>query len=72
MTNAFVVFIMRQYAFDLPDALIEAGRVTRGAAMASSTDAMLPIAAQFVFFQPYFVKDLTAAAVKGDVVTFDA
>ncbi len=65
MTNAFIVFVMRQYASDLPDALIEAGRVMRGAAMAISTDATLPIAAQFGFFQPYFVKDLIAAAVKG-------
>jgi ABC-type glycerol-3-phosphate transport system permease component len=36
-----------------------------GAAMAASTVATLPIAALFVFFQRYFVKGLTAAAVKG-------
>ena len=35
------------------------------AAMAASTVATLPIAALFVFFQRYFVKGLTAAAVKG-------
>jgi len=36
-----------------------------GAAMAASTISTLPIAALFVFFQRYFVKGLTAAAVKG-------
>ena len=35
------------------------------AAMAASTIATLPIAAIFVFLQRYFVKGLTAAAVKG-------
>jgi multiple sugar transport system permease protein len=35
------------------------------AAMAASTLATLPIAAIFVFLQRYFVKGLTAAAVKG-------
>ena len=131
MMNAFGVFMMRQYASDLPDELIEAARVDGasephiflrialplllpalaslaiivfiwswgnflwplvivqdralnvlsvgittyaqpyqhepmwGAAMAASTVATLPIAALFVFFQRYFVKGLTAAAVKG-------
>jgi multiple sugar transport system permease protein len=131
MMNAFGVFVMRQYAADLPDELIEAARVDGagefhiflrialplllpalaslaiivfiwswgnflwplvivqdkelnvlsvgmtsysqpyqrepmwGAAMAASTIATLPIAALFVFFQRYFVKGLTAAAVKG-------
>jgi ABC-type glycerol-3-phosphate transport system permease component len=36
-----------------------------GAAMAASTVATIPIAALFVFFQRYFIKGLTAAAVKG-------
>ena len=35
------------------------------AAMAASSVATLPIAALFVFFQRYFVKGPTAAAVKG-------
>ena len=131
MMNAFGVFMMRQYAADLPDELLEAARVDGagefhifiriafpllmpalaslaiivfiwswgnflwplvivqdkslnvlsvglttysqpyqgipmwGAAMAASTVATLPIAALFVFFQRYFVKGLTAAAVKG-------
>jgi ABC-type glycerol-3-phosphate transport system permease component len=131
MMNAFGVFMMRQYASDLPDELIEAARVDGAgefhiflrialplllpalaslaiivfiwawgnflwplvivqdknlnvlsvgmtsysqpyqrepmwaAAMAASTVATLPIAALFVFFQRYFVKGLTAAAVKG-------
>jgi ABC-type glycerol-3-phosphate transport system permease component len=131
MMNAFGVFMMRQYASDLPDELLEAARVDGasefrifwqialplllpalaslaiiifiwswgnflwplvivqdkelnvlsvgmtaysqpfqrepmwGAAMAASTIATLPIAALFVFFQRYFVRGLTAAAVKG-------
>jgi multiple sugar transport system permease protein len=131
MMNAFGVFLMRQYASDLPDELMEAARVDGAsefyiflrialplllpalaslaiivfiwswgnflwplvivqdkdlnvlsvgmtsysqpyqrepmwaAAMAASTVATLPIAALFVFFQRYFVKGLTAAAVKG-------
>ncbi len=131
MMNAFGVFVMRQYAADLPDELLEAARVDGaaefriflqivlplllpalaslaiiifiwswgnflwplvivqdkalqvlsvglttytqpylgqpmwGAAMAASTVATIPIAALFVFFQRYFVKGLTAAAVKG-------
>jgi multiple sugar transport system permease protein len=36
-----------------------------GAAMAASTVATIPIAALFIFSQRYFVKGLTAAAVKG-------
>jgi len=36
-----------------------------GAAMAASTVATIPIACLFVFFQRYFIKGLTAAAVKG-------
>ena len=36
-----------------------------GAAMAASTVATLPIACLFIFFQRYFIKGLTAAAVKG-------
>ena len=131
MMNAFGVFMMRQYASDLPDELLEAARVDGasefrifaqialplllpalaslaiivfiwswgaflwplvivqdkslsvlsvglatytqpylgqpmwGAAMAASTVATIPIAALFIFFQRYFVKGLTAAAVKG-------
>jgi multiple sugar transport system permease protein len=131
MMNAFGVFMMRQYASDLPDELLEAARVDGasefriflqialplllpalaslaiivfiwswgaflwplvivqdkalnvlsvglttytqpylgqpmwGAAMAASTVATVPIAALFVFFQRYFVKGLTAGAVKG-------
>jgi multiple sugar transport system permease protein/arabinosaccharide transport system permease protein len=131
MMNAFGVFMMRQYAADLPDELLEAARVDGasefriflqivlplllpalaslaiivfiwawgaflwplvivqdkalnvlsvglttytqpylgqpmwGAAMAASTVATIPIAALFIFFQRYFVKGLTAAAVKG-------
>jgi multiple sugar transport system permease protein/arabinosaccharide transport system permease protein len=131
MMNAFGVFMMRQYASDLPDELLEAGRVDGagefhmflrivlplllpaltslaiivfiwswgaflwplvivqdrdltvlavgltnysqpyqhvpmwGAAMAASTIATLPIACLFVFLQRYFIKGLTAAAVKG-------
>ena len=131
MMNAFGVFMMRQYASDLPDELLEAARVDGagefhmflrivlplllpaltslaiivfiwswgaflwplvivqdrdlnvlavgltnysqpyqrapmwGAAMAASTVATMPIAVLFVFFQRYFVKGLTAAAVKG-------
>lgn len=131
MMNAFGVFMMRQYASDLPDELMEAARVDGaseirifaqialplllpalaslaiivfiwswgaflwplvivqdkslqvlsvglttytqpylgqpmwGAAMAASTVATIPIAALFIFFQRYFVKGLTAAAVKG-------
>ena len=129
--NAFGVFMMRQYASDLPDELLEAGRMDGagefhmflrivlplllpalaslaiivfiwswgaflwplviiqdrglnvlavgltnysqpyqhapmwGAAMAASTVATIPIAALFIFFQRYFIKGLTAAAVKG-------
>jgi len=131
MMNAFGVFMMRQYAADLPDELLEAARIDGapelriflqialplllpalaslaiivfiwawgaflwplvivqdkglnvlsvglasytqpylgqpmwGAAMAASTIATIPIAVLFVFFQRYFVKGLTAAAVKG-------
>jgi ABC-type glycerol-3-phosphate transport system permease component len=131
MMNAFGVFMMRQYAADLPNELLEAGRVDGagefhmflrivlplllpaltslgilvfiwswgaflwplvviqdrhlqvlavgltdfsqdysrppewGAAMAASTLATLPIAVLFAFFQKYFVRGLTAAAVKG-------
>ncbi len=131
MMNAFGVFMMRQYATDLPDELLEAARVDGasefriflqialplllpalaslaiivfiwswgaflwplvivqdkalnvlsvglttytqpylgqpmwGAAMAASTVATIPIAALFLFFQRYFVKGLTAGAVKG-------
>jgi multiple sugar transport system permease protein/arabinosaccharide transport system permease protein len=131
MMNAFGVFMMRQYASELPDELLEAGRVDGagefhmflrivlplllpaltslaiivfiwswgaflwplvivqdrglnvlavgltnysqpyqhapmwGAAMAASTVATIPIACLFVFFQRYFIKGLTAAAVKG-------
>ena len=36
-----------------------------GAAMAASTIATIPIACLFMFFQRYFIKGLTAAAVKG-------
>lgn len=129
--NAFGVFMMRQYCSDLPDELIEAGRIDGagefhiflriilpllgpaltslaiivfiwswgaflwplvvvqdrelnvlavgltnysqpyqkppmwGAAMAASTIATIPIALLFAFFQRYFIKGLTAAAVKG-------
>jgi ABC-type glycerol-3-phosphate transport system permease component len=38
---------------------------TWGAAMAASTTATLPIAGLFIFLQRYFIKGLTAAAVKG-------
>lgn len=131
MMNAFGVFMMRQYAADLPNELLEAGRVDGagefhmflrlvlpllapaltslaiivfiwawgsflwplvivqdreltvlavgltnysqpyqhapmwGAALAASTVATVPIAAIFVFLQRYFIKGLTAAAVKG-------
>jgi ABC-type glycerol-3-phosphate transport system permease component len=131
MMNAFGVFMMRQYASDLPDELLEAARVDGasefriflqialplllpalaslaiivfiwswgaflwplvivqdkalnvlsvglttytqpylgqpmwGAAMAASTVATIPIAALFIFSQRYFVKGLTAGAVKG-------
>ena len=131
MMNAFGVFMMRQYAADLPNELLEAARVDgagefhiflrivlpllvpamtslgilvfiwswgaflwplvivqdRGlqvlalgltdfsqsysrppewaAAMAASTIATLPIAVLFAFLQKYFIKGLTAAAVKG-------
>jgi multiple sugar transport system permease protein len=131
MMNAFGVLMMRQYASDLPDELLEAARVDGasefrifvqialplllpalgslaiivfiwswgaflwplvivqdkaltvlsvglttytqpyngqpmwGAAMAASTVATIPIAALFIFFQRYFVKGLTAGAVKG-------
>jgi ABC-type glycerol-3-phosphate transport system permease component len=131
LMNAFGVFMMRQYATDLPDELLEAARVDGagefhiflrivmpllvpaltslaiiifiwawgaflwplvivqdrelnvlavgltnytvpyqhapmwGAAMAASTVATVPIACLFVFFQRYFIKGLTAAAVKG-------
>lgn len=129
--NAFGVFMMRQYAGELPTELIEAGRMDGAgecviflrivlpllvpaltslgiiifiwswgnflwplvavqdrdltvlavgltnytqpynsgmqwaAAMAASTVATLPIAAIFVFLQRYFIKGLTAGAVKG-------
>ena len=36
-----------------------------GAAMAASTVATIPIACLFIFLQRYFIKGLTAAAVKG-------
>lgn len=36
-----------------------------GAAMAASTIATIPIACLFAFFQRYFIKGLTAAAIKG-------
>lgn len=131
MMNAFGVFMMRQFAADLPDELLEAGRIDGagefrmfvtivlplllpalaslaiitfiwswgsflwplvivqdrelnvlavgltnysqpyqhvpmwGAAMAASTVATIPIACLFVFFQRFFIKGLTAAAVKG-------
>jgi ABC-type glycerol-3-phosphate transport system permease component len=131
LINAFGVFMMRQYAEQLPDELLEAARVdgasepyiflrivlpllapalvslgimvfiwswgaflwplvvvqdrslyvlsvglssyvqaynsepTWGAAMAASTIATLPIACLFIFLQRYFIKGLTAAAVKG-------
>lgn len=131
MMNAFGVFMMRQYAAELPDELIEAARVDGagefpiflrivlplllpaltslaiivfiwswgaflwplvivqdrtlnvlavgltnyaqpyqhapmwGAAMAASTIATIPIACLFAFFQRYFIKGLTAAALKG-------
>jgi multiple sugar transport system permease protein/arabinosaccharide transport system permease protein len=131
LMNAFGVFMMRQHASDLPDELLEAGRVDGasefyifirvalpllapaltslaiivfiwswgaflwplvivqdrelnvlavgltnysqpyqqapmwGAAMAASTIATIPIACLFAFFQRYFIKGLTAAAVKG-------
>jgi multiple sugar transport system permease protein/arabinosaccharide transport system permease protein len=129
--NAFGVFMMRQYASDLPDELLESARVDGagefhiflrivlpllvpalislaiivfiwswgaflwplvivqdremnvlavgltnytqpyqrppmwGAAMAASTIATIPIACLFVFLQRYFIKGLTAAALKG-------
>jgi multiple sugar transport system permease protein len=131
LMNAFGVFMMRQYASDLPDELLEAGRIDGaseffifvrivmpllapaltslaiiifiwswgaflwplvivqdrelnvlsvgltnysqpyqqapmwGAAMAAATIATIPIACLFAFFQRYFIKGLTAAAVKG-------
>jgi multiple sugar transport system permease protein len=131
MMNAFGVFMMRQYAADLPNELLEAARVDGAgefhiflrivlpllvpamtslgilvfiwswgaflwplvivqdrslqvlavgltdfsqsysrppewaAAMAASTVATLPIAILFACFQKYFIKGLTAAAVKG-------
>ncbi len=131
MMNAFGVFMMRQHASDLPDELLEAGRVDGagefhiflrivlplllpalvslaiivfiwswgaflwplvivqdrelnvlavgltnytvpyqrapmwGAAMAASTVATIPIACLFLFLQRYFIKGLTAAALKG-------
>ncbi len=131
LMNAFGVFMMRQHASDLPNELLEAGRVDGagefhmflrivlpllapalaslaiivfiwswgaflwplvviqdrelnvlsvgltnysqpyqrppmwGAAMAASTIATIPIACLFVAFQRYFIKGLTAAAVKG-------
>ena len=45
--------MMRQFASDW------------GAAMAAATIATIPIACLFAFFQRYFIKGLTAAAVKG-------
>ena len=129
--NAFGVFLMRQYASELPTELLEAARIDGAgeftiflrivlpllvpaltslgiiifiwswgnflwplvavqdrdltvlavgltnytqpynspmqwaAAMAASTVATIPIAAIFVFLQRYFIKGLTAAAVKG-------
>lgn len=131
LINAFGVFMMRQYAAELPDELIEAARVDGasepyiflrivlpllapaltslgiivfvwswgaflwplvavqdrdlyvlsiglsgyvqpynqepmwGPAMAASTIATIPIACLFIFLQRYFIKGLTAAAVKG-------
>ena len=131
LLNAFGVFMMRQYAAELPDELIEAARVDGasepyiflriilpllgpaltslgiivfvwswgaflwplvavqdrslyvlsiglsgyvqpynqepmwGPAMAASTIATIPIACLFIFLQRYFIKGLTAAAVKG-------
>jgi ABC-type glycerol-3-phosphate transport system permease component len=131
LMHAFGVFMMRQYAADLPDELLEAGRIDGasefylflrvvlplltpaltslaiiifiwswgaflwplvvvqdrelnvlsvgltnysqpyqqipmwGAAMAASTIATIPIACLFAFFQRYFIKGLTAAALKG-------
>jgi ABC-type glycerol-3-phosphate transport system permease component len=131
MINALGVFMMRQYISDLPDELLEAGRIDGageflmfrrivlplmtaplislailvfiaswgsflwplvivqdrtlnvlavgltnysqpyqhapmwGAAMAASTIATIPIACLFIFAQRYFIKGLTAAAVKG-------
>ena len=131
LMHAFGVFMMRQYAADLPDELLEAGRIDGasefylflrivlplltpaltslaiiifiwswgaflwplvvvqdrelnvlsvgltnysqpyqqvpmwGAAMAASTIATIPIACLFAFFQRYFIKGLTAAAIKG-------
>ena len=131
MMNALGVFMMRQYIADLPDELLEAGRIDGagefrmflrivlpltlpalvslaiivfiaawgsflwplvivqdralnvlavgltnysqpyqhapmwGAAMAASTIATIPIACLFIFFQRYFIKGLTAAALKG-------
>jgi multiple sugar transport system permease protein/arabinosaccharide transport system permease protein len=131
LMNAFGVFMMRQYASDLPDELLEAGRIDGasefgifvrivlpllapaltslaiiifiwswgaflwplvivqdrelnvlsvgltnysqpyqqapmwGAAMAAATVATIPIACLFAFLQRYFIKGLTAAAVKG-------
>lgn len=131
LINAFGVFMMRQYAAELPDELLEAARVDGasepyiflrivlpllgpalislgtivfvwswgaflwplvsvqdralhvlaiglsgyvqpynqepmwGPAMAASTLATIPIACLFVFLQRYFIKGLTAAAVKG-------
>jgi ABC-type glycerol-3-phosphate transport system permease component len=131
MLNAFGVFMMRQYAADIPNELLEAARVdgagefriflrialplltpamtslgilvfiwSWGAflwplvvvhdrslqvlavgltdfsqsfsrapewaqAMATATIATLPIAVLFAFFQKFFIKGLTAAAVKG-------
>ena len=131
LVNAFGVFMMRQYAEEIPDELLEAARVdgasepfiflrivlpllapalvslgiivfiwawgaflwplvvvqdrdlyvlsvglsayvqpynrepTWAAAMAASTVATLPIACLFIFLQRYFIKGLTAAAVKG-------
>lgn len=131
LMHAFGVFMMRQYAADLPDELLEAGRIDGasefylflrvvlplltpaltslaiiifiwswgaflwplvvvqdrelnvlsvgltnysqpyqqvpmwGAAMAASTIATIPIACLFAFFQRYFIKGLTASAIKG-------
>ncbi|MBI3498865.1 MAG: carbohydrate ABC transporter permease [Proteobacteria bacterium] len=131
MMNAFGVFMMRQYASELPDELLESARIDGaaefhiflrivlpllkpalislaiivfiwswgaflwplvivqdrelnvlavgltnytvpyqrapmwGAEMAASTIATLPIACLFVFLQRYFIKGLTAAALKG-------
>ena len=41
------------------------GQALWGPAMAAATIATLPIALMFLFFQRYFVRGLTAAAVKG-------